>query len=809
MIVSDFKYAVRLLSKRPGFTVLTILVMAAGIGLSLYLFSFMNAMIFKPLPFKDGASIMELSSIQNGVKVGGPVNLHDYQEIRENLNGLTEFSAYNTSSVNVSGRDGARRFKAVSAEPNIFQLTRTQPILGREFTPDENRPGAEHVVVISHDLWQSEFGGDDQVIDETLRINGMSHRVIGVMPEGYYFPNTADLWQPLRESATTVSREDAASVYGLAHISDGHSIETVNQQLGLVMERLRGRYPDTNSGLSASISTIQMSIVGEGIAVVYALHIAAILILCLASINVGNLLLSRAVERSKETAIRVALGAPRSRLIGQMMWESIIICTVGGVIGLLVLAWGLEYTESFTASFFVDKAPFWWTFGIDAHTIKLFFMFVLGTILVTGLLPVWRSTGSDFNAVLRDGTRGATGRKAGWLNKLLVISEIFLSMIILLVASVIVIGAYKATHANYGADTDNTLTAKIVLTENTYESDDEKTQFAQTLQSRLENSTGIGNVMISTSIPGEFANTPPMAIENREYTEEGDNAYPRENYIGVTPGTLDKLGVELREGRYFNTGDDGIGKKTVIVTDSFASRHFPNDSALGKRLRIVESEGDEQSWLTIIGVVEHTVHGLPNETSGRTPSVFRPFSQAPSGELTVAMRLSSDEAAARRTLQSTLESIDSDLPAYKIETYQDSIVRLVGPLRFVSMVIILFGLAAVILAASGIYGVMANSVSQKTQEIGVKRAFGAMDERISWEFIKTGIKTLLWGGIPGLAAGLGLGLAMSKGVGAETSEIIAVAIALTIIIGAVVLMATYLPTKRALLMSPSEALRYD
>ncbi|RYZ79843.1 MAG: FtsX-like permease family protein, partial [Moraxellaceae bacterium] len=265
-------------------------------------------------------------------------SLHDYYEIRTSLEGVAEFSAYAPLNFNVSGRDGARRYSAVSAEPNIFQVTRTKPILGREFTDAENQKGSERVVVIGYEVWQNQFGGDAQAIDQTLRINGENYRVIGVMPEGYVFPNNTELWTPMRENANQTLRVDAPSVYGLAHIQSGASLEEINRQLGVIMQRIEEKFPKTNNGIGGYIASIPLAQAGDGLPVIYSVHIIAILVLVLAAINVGNLLLSRAVERGKETAIRVALGAPRSRLISQMLWESVIICGVGGIIGLLVLA---------------------------------------------------------------------------------------------------------------------------------------------------------------------------------------------------------------------------------------------------------------------------------------------------------------------------------------------------------------------------------------------------------------------------------------------------------------------------------------
>lgn len=809
ILIRDLKYAIRLLLKSPGFTILTTLVMATGIGLSVYLFSMFHTMIFKTLPFKDGNSLVQFSSSLNGVKNGGTINLHDYYEIRENLKSVSEFSAFRNISLNVAGRDGARRYSAVAAESNIFQMTRTKPILGREFSVAESQEGAERVVVIGYDVWKNQFGGDREIIDQVLRINGEGHRVIGVMPEGYFFPYAAEMWVPLRENAVQLTRGNAGDVFGLGHLRDGVAMDEVNRAIAVIMQRLEQRYPKTNTGIGAYVSTLPMVIVGDGVAIVNSLQVVAILILLLASVNVGNLLLSRAIERRKETAIRVALGAPRSRLISQMLWESIIICTIGGIIGLVVLGWGLKLTEGITASFSAET-PFWWKFGIDAYTLEIALTFILVTILATGLVPAWKNSGGDFNAALRDGTRGALGKKAGSFNRMLVITEIFVALTVLIAAGVMTVINYKAVRADYGVENpSNLLTAQVLLTETEYADEVQKGQFFKTLQSRLENNVGISDVVITSELPSQKAEARGVAMEGREYSE--DKGYPRTNYIVLSPGSLDKLGIQIKEGRYFNNGDDGLGKTTVVVTDSFSERHFPNTSPIGKRIRIVESDDSKTDWLTIVGVVEHTIHGASFEEAGQRPSVFRPYSQAPRNLMTVAMRIESDQQEKVKAIRKTLASIDSDLPVFRISPYTEVVGRQTKPLLFITTIFLLFGIAAAILAGSGIYGVISNTINQRTQEIGIKRALGALDGGITKEFLKRGLNQLLWGGIPGLIAGglMGFGMAQAFPGVTDGSDVLMVIFMLVGLIGGVVMVASYLPTKRVLEMEPIQALRYE
>ncbi|MCW9018489.1 MAG: ADOP family duplicated permease, partial [Kangiellaceae bacterium] len=802
-------YAVRLLLKRPGFTALTILVMAVGLGLSIYLFSFLNTMAYKPLPFKDGESLIVIDKSLNGLEYnGGNLEFYNYQVIREQLKGITEHSLYSDTSANVSGRDGARRYNATEADHNLFQMTRTKPILGRDFTVEDTKVGAEDVAVIGYDLWQNHFAGDPQVVNQTIRVDGKTTRVIGVMPEGYFFPRNAEIWLPMRISQEDMVQRNTGSGGGIVHLAPGTSLADINNQLTTIMKRLEQEYPKTNAGIGAHAASFPMSTMGGGSNIfLTSMYVVSVLLLLLASINVGNLLLSRAVERSKETAIRVALGAPRARLVGQMLWESTIICTVGGVVGLLVAAWALEVTESITATFTDDKPFFWWKFGIDSYTVSISLIFVISTILITGLLPAWKNSGADFNAVLRDGTRGALGKKAGRLNRVLVISEVFLSACVLIAACSMVVGTYIANKRDYGADIENVLTAKVRLIEANYNTREKRAQFAKRLHNELENNVGIGDVAIFSALPGEYTWSPTIAVEGTEYINE--NSYPRANYIVLTPGSLQKIGVQLRSGRYFDSSDDGLEKRTVIITDSFADKYFAGQDPVGKRIRVAEIDGDEPRWLTVVGVVEHTIQGQSFSPSSKTPSIFRSITQAPRFNMSIAMRMKADDAIVIRTLRKVLEQIDPDLPAHLIKTYEEKIARNTAGIGFASKVFLLFAIVALILASSGIYGVMTNTISQRTQEIGVKRALGAEDSHITREFIWAGVKQLLWGVIPGTLAGGSLGYALGLMMSTGTDVLGMVIVSVVTVIAIVVLTATFLPTKRVLMMEPSLALRYE
>ncbi|SMF27103.1 duplicated orphan permease [Alteromonadaceae bacterium Bs31] len=804
--IRDFTYALRLLSKSPGFTLLTVAVMAAGIGLCLYMYSILNIFFYEPLAFDDGEDIVRLWQAPNGTTNFGKMHPLDYEEVKEQVNGFSEIVAFDNRSLSVVGRDGAVRYKGTAVEPNFFQFTRTKPILGRDFTPRDAYEGAEPVMVLSYEMWQSKFHGDESALDETLRLDGVPHRIIGVMPEGYHFPQSAEFWMPLKKDPTRTSRKEPGRRYhGAARLGDGISIDEANRQLALTMSRIEQQHPETNSNIGMVAANY------KGVpspAMIYPMQFSAALILILASLNVGNLLFSRAIERSKETAIRAALGAPRWVLVRQMLMESAIICFLGGLIGLFFVGWGLEVAgELFRSRFIADRPPFWWDFSIDFSIIKWCIIFVLFTILVTGGLPAWRNSGDDFNSVLRDGTRGALGKRAGRLSGLLVISEIFVSITVLLAASMLIITSYKLSNAEIGADIENKFIGKVSLPAKLYDTPEKKAQYAMLAQSRLENSTGIGNVMVAFSLPGDGGQAQAYAIDGLEYSQ--DQGYPRVNYIVQSIGSLPKFGIDLIEGRYFNNADRGLDKQTIIVTDSFAKQNFENESAIGKRIRIVSNDNGENEWLTIVGVVSHVAYGNPFGERSKVGAIFRPYAQSPTADLHFILEMKAARSIVVNTFRDKLASIDPGLPAFRFETFAQRRDRFAGGLTFISRTFLIVGIVAVLLAASGIYGVTSNTIQQRTREIGVKRALGALDWRITTEFLRKGFYQFLWGAIPGLAIGCAIGFAMSKQQGIPVTELILIPFPLVLAIAGVVLVSTYLPTQRALEIMPSDALRYE
>ena len=802
----DFKYALRTLAKKPAFTCLAILIMAAGIGLSVYQFSFLNTLAYKPIPYKDGDSVIVLNQLRDGLETGSWIKLHDFDEIRQQLKGVSELIAYKDKDLNIAIREAPQQIIGVYTEPGMFKITRVEPILGRGFSPEDDIEGAENVIVLGFDLWQNLAGGDPNIVGKLLRVNGAETRVVGVMPEGYFFPFRSEAWLPARQNTDFIPREHSPSVGGVAHLNDNVSVADVNLQLKDIMTSIQKRYPETNNGVSASASTIPMMSIGNGGATfVVAMYVVAALLLVLASVNVGNLLLARAVERSKETAIRVALGAPRARIISQMLSESIIICGIGGVIGLLFAGAMLDGTTAAIAELNGGRPFYWMIFGIDTFTMVVFSVFLLVTIMVTGFFPAWKNSGGDFNAVLRDGTRGAQGKSAGRLNRLLVMTEVFLSVAVLIIAAVVVAGTYKAVQAEYGVNAEKKLIARIRVPDKAPL--DDVAKLAAKMQISMEQSSVLTEPTLASALPGSFTWAALVAVDGQEY---GENlAYPRANYVVVKPSFFESLGIELINGRLFDQRDEQEGIRNAIVTESFSKRHFAGESALGRQVRIAETNGDKPDWLTIVGVVKHSIYGIPGMPGHETGTVYQPFAQAPRRDMVISAGMVASEAVTERALRDILADIDPDLAIFDSITYANSMRRNSAGLVFMSQIFSIFAMIALGLAASGIYGVMSNTILQKTHETGVRRSLGADERVITRSFLWLGAKQYSWGAFPGALIGAGIGFAMTRSMPVDNVMLGLICVAVSFVIGGVVMVATYLPTRHALNMEPSQALRHE
>lgn len=804
----DLRYAFRLLLNKPGFSALTIAVMACGLGLCIYMYSFLYAIMFKPLPFENGERMVMVDKQVDGVlHNGAQVKFDYYQDVKRQTTSFELFSAMAQYTLTISGGDNAANYLGVYSHSDIFEFTQVKPIMGRAFNQADDTPGASAVALIGYDLWQGYFAGREDILGHQFYVEGEKTEVIGVMPKDFLFPRANQLWLPIKLQPQKYQRGSGPSlqVYGL--LKQGVDIDQANQEMAQIIDQTNREYPEYNTGEQLVAITFMHSAMGNGIMPIVIMKLVAVtLVLLLACVNVANLLYARSTERAKETAIRVALGAPQSRLILQMMWESLIICTIGGTFALLMAAYGLEVTSRILPSFLSGRAPFWWHIQIDGSQVLFTVVLTLVTAFITGILPALKIINGDFNAILRDGTRGAISRNAKKAAQLLVIFEVTLSVGLLTAAVVMTKAAQSAVETDYGAKTSQMLTAEVSLPQSSYDQPEQRLSYYNKLLAELNNIAGVQGVGLTTALPAQNGRYRAVMPEGFELTN--DNRAPMAVAVDVMPGTMEMMHYKRLKGRFFTASDNSQSEAVVIVTQSFADKAWPSQqNILGKRLKWAGNNDDK--WYRVVGVIDNVIHGQPFADFKYRPSVYRSFLQTAPYYGRVALATDGDPNQLRQALVSAFDHVDGLVPAYRIKTIEQVLERNTAAIGFVIKLFMLFGIIATVLAASGIYALMSQTIGQRTQELGVRRALGATDDNVIHMLLKQGLVQLLIGTLVGLPLAYLFGTSIMALIGVDDWQIYAVFAYVPLFIAAVVILATYLPARKAVAVEPNVALRYE
>jgi predicted permease len=740
---------------------------------------------------------------------GGAVSTHEFHALKNGTTSFSMMSAYSFDFAILSNGDRAVRKDTSWVEPNFFEYVGVEPILGRVLTHEDNVPGALPVAVIGYDLWQSYFNGTAEIVGQEFKVDGEVAEVVGVMPEFFVFPPGAEFWMPLRADEEAVPWGQGLIAVGIfATLEPDVTMPTADEDVKAVMRRAEQQHPEFNAGVSARVTTVKKRFLGEGIDMIFAvMQVAVFFVLALACINVGNLLLARGNERGRETAIRIALGAPKARLIMQMMWESVIVSFLGGAIAVLLAAWGLEITFGILSSIIDIEPPFWWRATMDAPVLGIAFAVTLATAFATGIVPAWKMSSGDFNAVLRDGTRGAQGKRAGHVGRILVVSEVGLSTALLILSGVLSVVLAQAMRADYGARIDGVLTARVILPEGSYPDEAKRLRYYEQLSSELSRIPGVDAAGVSLSLPGGggAAGSFPFEVEGYEII---DHKYPRAGFSSVGLDYFRAFDIRVLEGRAFDARDTANGMNTAVISDSLAERYWPDGNAIGGRLRWFD-ESEISGWVTVVGVVPHIVHGPPFEEVKTNPTIYVPLTQYPNGVMTLFATTDADPNILRQPMLDAAARVDAEVPIFAMRSLRESTIMGTAGIVFIKNLFVLFSLCALFLASSGIYGVMANSIVQRTQEIGIRRALGAADERVMALLMR---QSWLQLGV-GVIFGAPIAYVMSRGfveiIGPETRDHNWLFLLIPLLIACVVSIATFVPAKRAIRLEPSTALHYE
>jgi predicted permease len=803
--MADIKYALRLLRKSPGFTLTTILVLAGGLAISIYTNTVLGTMLYKPLPLPDSGSVVRVLGMREGMPAA--IDAYTMSEVRQDVRTLTDMGVYADQSAQITEEGTARSVNTTYGDVNLFEFAGVRPLMGRGFASGDETLGAERIVVISYKLWQSVFGGDPAILDKTVRIDQKPTRIVGVMPKDFAFPVASAMWLPFstRELHPTGYVDQTLSAYG--RLAKGTSVAEANLEFDSLLTRFQQQHPRPNSdekNLDGSlVSTFQMAQMGPDGPVIYAiLNVVSLFILLLACINVGNMLLARTNERIREVAVRVALGAPRWRLVIQMMLESVIICVVGGVLAVLLAGWALHSTNRFLNSNFEGDLPYWWRWGLDTGTVVAGGVFVLLAIALVSTLPTYSATRVNANTLLRDGTRGARGRTSGRISRILVTVEIVLISVVMLVGSAMAIVAYRAAHVDYGMDITRLLTMPVDLQGEKYaKPDDQLLFFNRTLEAMRRDNEIEAAVVMQDQGERQFA------IDDAAYGNAND--YPKATLV-VMSDTPTPLATRLIEGRAFDGRDNATGLKSIVVSESLAHAYWPQGSALGRRIRLIK-DGATQEQRIVVGVVGNIRRGdnLLTTDDKTYAALYVPMAQMIVPSAHILARYRGAEQAGRVSMQRAVTSIDVYVVPGGVVSYNELLEKITLMATTMTDLFVRCGIFALLLAMTGIYGLSSNAIVQRTQEIGVRRALGATDQGIVRFFLGQGVRQLTIGFVISglLSVALLYLVAQFTGVGILTLALVAIAVAA--IVSGLVIVASFVASRRAVAQEPAVSLRYE
>lgn len=802
----DIKYAIRQLFKSPRFTAMTLFVLIGGLSISLFTFSFLYSTVYKPLALPNGGTIKAVTVRKNGNF--DMLTANDFSQMQGQLSTLSEFGIYQEATTRLSIEDAGKSYSSARVRAGFFKFSGVEPILGRAINAQDTVVGATPVALISEEVWQNDYQSVSDIIGQTLILDGVVTEIVGVTPAGYRFPNTAQLWMPLADDVLKQEGINSTWLRAYARVKEGTTVTQAEQEMTQVLRQIHQEnvklYQIEPAEMQVKLMTFQMAQTGgEGGIVFGFLNAVALMILLLACINVGNLLLARTLDKQKETAIRSALGANSIRLVSQLMWEGILIATLGGFLSVLLVAAALDYTNMVLQSWIPGGGSFWWRYGMDGATLAMAVFFTLVTILLSSFLPAWRSANQDINTTLRDGTRGAQSKKAGRVSRILVTTQVFLVAILMLIGSISAFIAHSFINIELGDDYANVMSARFQIPTDKYESSKQQLNLTHQLIEQVKQHPNVINV-----VTNNWRGTKKVYLDNVEYVRDAE--IPKADVV-QTIGPLATIGVNLTVGRDFNLGDTQDTRKVALISESMAKRYWPNESALERSFTL--EFDNEQHKIFVIGVVSNRMN--PSTMFGKIDAadeIYISGQQFIGSYQVFYYRIMPGTENADEIFYRAMFNTDRSIElSYEVQPAEQNRNKMRESMVILSNVTFVTGFFALLLALVGIYGLTANAVAQRTHEVGIRRAIGATDQSITFMFLKQGGKQLV----------IGLGLAllcftlMAMGFHQFTEQLFPVmfyyvlAISVAIGLGIIVMIAIFIPTKRAIKLEPSAALRYE
>jgi len=796
-LLQDLRYALRTLARNPGFTLAAVLTLALGIGATSAIFSVVNGVLLRPLPYAEPDRLVRLYGVYEDFGRTS-TSLPDYLDWRRESRTVPQMAARHQSALSLTGAGEPQQLVADRVTANFWETLRVAPAIGRVFTEAEERPGNTNVVVLADGFWKRQFAGDPSVVGRVLTLNGQPYEVIGVAPAGFRFLRDVDLYAPVVMDTTAHRRGEYLDVVG--RLAPGATPEQANAELATIVRRLGELYPQTNA-------TIRSELVGMHADVVSAVRPALLvfmgavgLVLLVACANVANLLLVRASGREREMAVRAAIGAGRGRLVRQLLTESVVIALVGGALGLFGAYVGVSLLRGADITFL----PRLHELGVDATAAGFAFAVAVVTGLLFGLAPALRLSSGRLHAALKEGARGAAGGAATRFRNALVLAEVALALVLLVGAGLLVRSFDRLNRVDLGFEPQGLLTYNVTLPAARAPNASDLPPIYADLLARTRAIPGVRGASLTNDLPMEGAGYLSWSIRNRP-ARDGvmEDAQP----FNVSVDHFRVLGIPLRSGRLF-TESDAPGAPTVaVVNEEFVRRHLDGRDPVGERITFGNPDNPESTWWTIVGVVGDVAQ--EGVTAEPYPQVYRPIAQSPARGLAVAIRTAGNPLQVAGAARAALRQVDPELPLSNLRTMEDRVAEDLAQPRVGVMLLSVFATVALALAAIGIYGVIAYGVAQRTREIGIRLALGASTADVRRLVVRQGMVPVLLGVGAGIVGALFLTSVMQGllyGVSATDPLTYALVAAF---LAAVALAASWLPARRATRVQPTVALRQE
>jgi len=812
-LLQDIRFGLRMLRKSSGFTAVAVLTLALGIGANATMFILVDAVLFKNLPIADSDRVLYISSTSLETGRGRGESYPDFLYLQSNARSFQSLAAFSGDDVDVSDKSAVpTQVRGGLLTFNAFSVIGQKPIIGRDFLPEDARLGAPPVVILSHSLWQSRYDRDPSIIGRTIRINEIPTTVIGVMPPGMRFPRANELWMPVIPTGKWQKREfRGLTVFG--RLAPAATLTSARAELTTLARDLEAAYPATNKNIGIQVQTYNDYFTGRDTRLIYLALLGAVgFVLLIACANVANLLLARANSRIREISIRVALGARRWRVTRQLLVESIMLAALGGVLGSLL---GVLGVRIYRATILPDDTPAYLSFSVDYRVLAYLLAITILTGILFGLAPALRLSRLDINASLKEGGQGS-GRsaRARSLSTVLVVAEMALAFVLLVGAGLMIRSFLNMTRTPIGAKTDNILSMDIILRPSKYPTPQSQISFHQQLRAHLQALPGIKSVAMASNLPGDGWTDFVYELEGRPLSDP--QRLPRIGGVVVSPSYFPVLRIQPVRGRVFSDLDGVSGVPVVVVNKTFARMSWPNDDPMGKRLRLVmpplntpnAPASVPQTWLTVVGVVPDIVQSDSSE-GAHDPLIYLPYQQLPQREMVVAALAVVPPGSLSSAFRREVLAMDPDLPVTDLRTLNALLRERAWPWRIYGSMFSIFAAIALLLASVGLYAVIAHSVSQRTQEIGVRIALGASRAAILRMVFMHGFRQLVIGLVVGLVASFALTQILGDLlIGVDpldplTFLSVAFVLALASVLGCAI------PACRAMRVDPMVALRYE